>query len=130
MCGTQTRVTAAIRCSYYHQPPHPLFLDPLIFFLLLPFSIGVICGHSFGQLLNFARDGAVVLFEVFGVLQDAVEVLLGNMASKSEDAQETRPSSERQSCSQRGRPRERLLPDVSACVCALAQSSAASPASL
>ncbi len=33
-------------------------------------------GHRFGQFLHFACDGAMVLFEVFGVLQDAVEVLL------------------------------------------------------
>lgn len=64
-------------CCRYHQPPHPLLLDALVFLLLLPFSVGVICGHSFGQLLDFACDGPVVLLEIFGVLQDAVEVLLG-----------------------------------------------------
>lgn len=36
----------------------------------------MVSGHGFGQLLHFACDGAVVLFEVFGVLEDAVEVLL------------------------------------------------------
>lgn len=62
--------------SSYHKPPHPLFLNTLILFLLLPFSVGVVGGHSFGQFLHFACDGPVVLFKVFGVLQDAVEVLL------------------------------------------------------
>lgn len=33
-------------------------------------------GHSFGQFLDFACDRTVVLLEVFGVLKDAVEVLL------------------------------------------------------
>lgn len=66
-----------VGCSqHYHQPPHPLFLNTLILFLLLPFSVCVIGCHSFGQFLHFARDGAVVLFEVFGMLQDTVEVLL------------------------------------------------------
>lgn len=60
----------------YHKPPHPLFLNPLIFLLLLSFSVGMVGGHSFGQFLNFASDGTVVLFKVFGVLEDAVEVLL------------------------------------------------------
>lgn len=62
--------------SSHHEPPHPLFLNTLILFLLLPFSVGVVRGHCFGQFLHFACDGAMVLFEVFGVLQDAVEVLL------------------------------------------------------
>lgn len=72
-----TCLTVSVWCHYYHKPPHPLFLNALILLLLLPFSIGVVGGHSFGQLLHFACDGAVILFEVFGVLQDAVEVLLG-----------------------------------------------------
>lgn len=67
---------SAIMVSSYHKPPHPLFFNTLILFLLLPFSVGMVRGHSFCQFLHFACDGAVVLFEVFGVLQDAVEVLL------------------------------------------------------
>ncbi|KAF3852224.1 hypothetical protein F7725_005579 [Dissostichus mawsoni] len=56
-------------------PPHPLFLNTLVLFLLLPLSVGVVGGHCFCQLLHFACNGAVVLFEVFGVLQDAVQFL-------------------------------------------------------
>lgn len=67
---------ACVTVSSYHKPPHPLFLNTLILFLLLTFRVGVVGGHSFGQFLHFACDGAVVLFEVFGVLQDAVKVLL------------------------------------------------------
>lgn len=67
-------VTSLVHC--YHEPPHPLFLNALILFLLLPFGVSVVGGHSLGQLLHFACDGAMVLFEVFGMLQDAVEVLL------------------------------------------------------
>lgn len=69
--GTCTR-----RCSCYHQPPHSLLLNALVLLLLLPLGVGVVGGHGFGQLLHLDRDGAVVLLEVFGVLQDAVEVLL------------------------------------------------------
>lgn len=60
----------------HHKPPHSLFLNTLILFLLLPFSIGMVGCHSFGQFLNFSCDGPVVLFEVFGMLKDAVKVLL------------------------------------------------------
>lgn len=69
MCDVHTGVCW---CSRYHEPPHSLFLNALILFLLLPFSVGVVGGHGFGQLLHFAGDGAVVLLKVFGVLQDAV----------------------------------------------------------
>lgn len=62
--------------SSYHKPPHPLFLNTLIFLFLLSFSVGMVGRHSFGQFLHFASDGTVVLFKVFGVLKDAVEVLL------------------------------------------------------
>lgn len=62
--------------SSHHEPPHPLFLNTLVLFLLLPLSVGVVGGHCFCQLLHFACDGSVVFFEVFGVLQDAVQVLL------------------------------------------------------
>lgn len=63
--------------SSHHQPPHPLLLYTLILLLLLALRVGMVRGHGFGQFLHLAGDGAVVLFEVFGVLQDAVEVLLG-----------------------------------------------------
>lgn len=62
--------------SFYHEPPHPLFLNTLILLLLLPLGVGVVSSHSFGQFLDFACDRTVVLLEVFGVLEDAVEVLL------------------------------------------------------
>lgn len=71
--------------STHHKPPHPLFLNTLILFLLLPFSVCMVGGHSLGQFLHFACDGTVVLFEVFGVLQDAVEVLLSKSPSVGED---------------------------------------------
>ena len=35
-------------------------------------------GHGFGQLLDLACDGTVVLLEVLGMLKDAVEVFLKN----------------------------------------------------
>lgn len=80
MCNVHACVTVsvvvAITASSYHKPPHSLFLNTLILFLLLAFGVGVVGGHGFGQFLHFACDGTVVLFEVFGVLQDAVEVLL------------------------------------------------------
>lgn len=61
----------------HHQAAHPLLLDPLVLLLLLALGVGVVGGHGLGQLLDLARDGAVVLLEVLGVLQDAVEVFLG-----------------------------------------------------
>lgn len=69
-CVMYTLVSAG--ATVYHEPPHSLFLNALILFLLLPFSVGVVGGHGFGQLLHFAGDGTVVLLKVFGVLQDAV----------------------------------------------------------
>lgn len=60
----------------HHQPPHSLLLDALILFLLLALRVGVVGGDGFGGLLQLRRDGAVVLLEVLGVLQDAVEVFL------------------------------------------------------
>lgn len=60
----------------YHQASHSLFLDALVLFLLLALSVGVVCGHSFGQFLDLRGDGPMVLLEVFGVLQDAVEIFL------------------------------------------------------
>lgn len=62
----------------YHKPPHPLFLNTLILLFLLSFRVSVVGGHGFGQFLDLACDGTMVLFEVFGVLEDAVEVLLGS----------------------------------------------------
>lgn len=58
----------------------------------------MIRSHSFGQLLNFARDGAVVLLEVFGVLQDAVEVLLWTRREQVLRWQETQASSSPHIC--------------------------------
>ena len=60
----------------HHQPPHSLLLNALVLLLLLSLGVGVIGGDSLGGLLELRRDGAVVLLEVLGVLQDAVEVFL------------------------------------------------------
>lgn len=60
----------------YHQTAHSLLLDPLVFLLLLPLGVGVVGGHRLGQLLDFARDGAMVFLEIFSVLENAIEVFL------------------------------------------------------
>ena len=60
----------------HHQPPHSLLLNALVLLLLLTLSVGVVRGHSFGGLLELGCDGAVVLLEVFSMLQDAVKVFL------------------------------------------------------
>ena len=60
----------------YHEPPHPLLLDALVLLLLLALCVGVVRGHRLGGLLDLPCDGAVVLLEVLGVLQDAIEVFL------------------------------------------------------
>lgn len=120
-------VHACVTVSFYHKPPHPLFLNALILFLLLPLSVSVVGGHGFGQFLHFACDRAMVLLEVFGVLQDAVEVLLRLECSTGEGqmSQNTAESTTFNLIAGNDCP----LPDVSVYVCALAQSSAVSPAS-
>lgn len=62
--------------SSHHQAPHSLLLDPLVLLLLLPLSVGMVRGHSFGHLLHLSGNGAMVFLEVLCVLQDAVEILL------------------------------------------------------
>lgn len=61
----------------YHESPHPLRL-----LLLLPLRVGVPGGDGPGELLDFARHGAVVLLKVFGVLKDAVQIFLGQKEEK------------------------------------------------
>lgn len=60
----------------HHKPSHSLLFYALVLFLLLSLSVGVVCGDCFGGLLDLCCDGAVVLLEVLGMLQDAVEVFL------------------------------------------------------
>ncbi len=60
----------------YHQSPHPLFLDSFRLLLLLSLCVGVPCCNGFRQLLDFSRDGPVIFLEIFGMLQNAVEILL------------------------------------------------------
>jgi len=67
----------------HHQPPHPLLFDALVLFLLLALSVGVVVGDGFGGLLELRDDGAVVLLEVLGVLQDAVEVFLATEGTQT-----------------------------------------------
>lgn len=62
--------------SSHHQTPHSLLLDPLVLLLLLPLGVGVVRGHSFGNLLHLSGDGAMVFLEVLCVLKDAIEILL------------------------------------------------------
>lgn len=65
-----------MQAGLYHEPPHSLFLNPLVFLLLFPLRVGVVRGHRLGELLDFACDRSVIFFEILGVLQDAVEVFL------------------------------------------------------
>lgn len=60
----------------YHQPPHPLLLDPLRLFFLLPFRVGMPGGHCFGKLLDLASHRPMILLKVFCMLQNTVQVFL------------------------------------------------------
>lgn len=73
---TLVKLCRILKDLSHHQPPHSLFLNALILFLLLALSVGMIGGDSFGSLLDLRCDGAMVLLKVLGVLQDAVEVFL------------------------------------------------------
>ena len=75
-CGVIVKEPNAVSLSH-HEPPHPLLLDALVLLLLLSLRVGVVGGHGLGCLLDLPGDGAVVLLEVLGMLQDAVEVFLG-----------------------------------------------------
>ena len=71
-----------ISSESHHEPPHPLLLDALVLLLLLALRVGVVRGHGLRCLLDLGCDGAVILLEVLGVLQDAVEVFLTTAKTK------------------------------------------------
>ena len=60
----------------YHKSPHSLFLNPLLFLLLLSVCNGVIAHHSSVKLHHLGLDGTMIFSEVTGMLQYCVQVLL------------------------------------------------------
>lgn len=62
----------------HHESPHPLLLDSLRLLLLLTLRVGVPGGDGSGELLHLTGHRAVILFEVLGMLKDAVEIFLKN----------------------------------------------------
>ncbi len=60
----------------YHEPSHTLLLNPLLLFLLFPLGVGVPSQQRLVHFADSARDVAVVVFEVLGVLYDGIQIFL------------------------------------------------------
>ena len=60
----------------YHESAHTLFLNALLFFLLLTLSVGVVRDHRLVEFADLGRNATVEVFELLGMLHDGTQVFL------------------------------------------------------